>query len=579
MAQQNINIGTSADNGGIIRRAAFIKLNANATDAESRLGTLEINKLDKITTDPQTVAGEVEFFSDITVPTASLILGKDGARIGSSARALAFTDAREKNTLFAQYSYDDTGGTSATYWGIDARQTFNVCPDSGVTLSDPQELAFSGATGNTLTRSFNIIPKAAGTLRVQSWEGLDDTGATLSDTSFEILPGDIDNITQLELKLATLSEVGDMQFVRFSGVQLSGSLSQSGGIFIGQECPYLDSELHLLTSHELVKQKTDFLDFEPQSPQPSYQEARIYYNADRETLDFYNNISDVTVNLPEESIQPVWNATGQTILNGEVVKLSGVVTGGVPNIELALADTVDNANASGVATHDIEDGTKGYITIIGSVGSVDTSSFSTGDILFLSNSTPGGLENIEQAILNPIALCLVSDAVDGLILVKPRGVINITAIAQTRGQGHAQDVTTTPVVCYCFDLAEFALNVDVNQTLNPGVGDGYNTEFSPISLGASGYYRFTFSVSLSSNDNERFTLEIYINSLPTGLVCNIDLNNPSTQYGTATISGVTESAVSPSDTLEIYIYHNGGAATDTVVYDSSLFGVERIGNA
>jgi hypothetical protein len=211
-----------------------------------------VDKLDKKRPESQTVISEVEFLSDITVPTASLILGKDGARIGSSARALSYTDARERNTLFSQYYYDDTGGTVLSYWDIAVRQTLNVCPDSGVTLSDPQELPFSGAVGNTLTRAFKIIPKTSGTLRVQSWEGVDDTGAVLIDSSFTILVGDIDNLTLIDLPIGLISEVGDLQFVRFSGVQLSGSLSQSSGIFIGQECPYLDSDVHLLTIKEVV---------------------------------------------------------------------------------------------------------------------------------------------------------------------------------------------------------------------------------------------------------------------------------------------------------------------------------------
>lgn len=39
--QQNINVGTSADNAGLIRYAAFIKLKANIADAESRFQNLE----------------------------------------------------------------------------------------------------------------------------------------------------------------------------------------------------------------------------------------------------------------------------------------------------------------------------------------------------------------------------------------------------------------------------------------------------------------------------------------------------------------------------------------------------------
>jgi len=241
-----------------------------------------VDKLDKKRPAPQTVEGEVEFLSDITVPSSSVILGKDGARVGSSARALSYTDARERNTLFAQYNYDDTGGTVLTYWDIAERNTVNVCPDFGVTLSDPQELPFSGAAGNTLTRAFRIIPKTAGTLRVQSWEGADDTGAVLVDNEFEILVGDIDNVTMIQIPLGQISEIGDMQFTRFSGVQLAGSLSQSGGLFVGQECPYLDSDIHLLTSKKITTTLETILiadSFADQSPSSTDTPLQIEFGA------------------------------------------------------------------------------------------------------------------------------------------------------------------------------------------------------------------------------------------------------------------------------------------------------------
>ena len=152
------------NNVGAVTVAILRQLVQDITESvDVREGALA-DKLDKVTLDAQTVAGPVEFLMDITVPSASVILGADGARISSAGRAFAFTDARERNTLFAQYSYDNTGGTKLSYWEIAARITANVCPDFAATLDDPQDLAFSGAIGNTLTRAFQIRPKTSGTV-------------------------------------------------------------------------------------------------------------------------------------------------------------------------------------------------------------------------------------------------------------------------------------------------------------------------------------------------------------------------------------------------------------------------------
>ncbi len=534
-------------------------------------------KLDKETLDPQTVAGAVEFLQSITVPSGSLILGADGAKVSSAARSLLYTDARERDTLFTQYSFDNSGTVDAYQWvSTGVLSQVDVCPDSGDTLSDPQELAFSGATGDTLSVAFWIIPKTVGTLRIQSWEGTDDTGAVLSDTLFEITAPQIDVNTQLMLSPAQISEIGDMQFVRFSGIQLSGAV-QSSGIFIGQNCIFLQSDVHILSKKDLVKQDGNLLDLAAQASPLPHKEGRIYYDGARDTLNFYNAISDMIINLPEESIQPVWNATGSTITNGQVVKLSGVVTVGIPNIDLALADTVADANASGVATHDIEDGTKGYITIIGSVGGVDTSSFSVGDLLFLSNSTAGGLENVEQQILNPIALCLVSDSTEGIILVKPRGVINITAIAQAgiSAIGVTQVITTTPApVAGYGNTALPSINIDAIFTAGSGQ---FECKFQPSSVGASGFYEVSFNVAGSYTSNNILIFTVYLNGVATNTSSRIDLNNPQTDDGAISFTAITPEVVDNTESVEIYV--SADAGTGTWTYESLIYSVKRIGNA
>lgn len=560
----------------------------------------------KVTGDDIVSDGEVFLESDSLVISSTISLG------GSSELPIITNMINGKQSYFALNTITDGASDGVKY--VDAFDPFTKTDPQGQQQPDDSETFNSTPFVDDLTGKNKFFLRetisSIADLITYNWYVRSLTGFTnayikawVSEVSDPNEPNpnwksntnkDIKNETNLLTNVGgagvdILFKLGESYFQKAGDtltfiIIADNNFTMQGATFIAPppfstEIPYILADGTNWKETNLVKNPTDFLDFIPQSPAPPYNEARLYYNGERETLDFYNGVSDVTVNLPEESIQPVWNATGGTILNGQVVKLSGVVTGGVPNIELALADTVNGANASGVATHDIEDGTKGYITIIGSVGGVDTSSFSAGDILFLSNSTAGGLENVEQEILSPVALCLVSDAVEGIILVKPRGVINITAIAQTRGNAHNQQVTSTPVVCYCFDLNEFELNVTIDQTLNPDIGDdGYNAELSPASIGASGFYRFTFSVSLSSGTNQRVSLELYINGNPSGLVATIDLNNPSTDFGTATISGVTESTVSPSDTLEMYVYTDV-AASRQITFDSVLFGVERIGNA
>lgn len=318
------------------------------------------------------------------------------------------------------------------------------------------------------------------------------------------------------------------------------------------------------------------IDFEPQLSPPAHLEGRIFYDNVRKTFSGYNAVSDVTVNFAEENLIPVCNQTGVTITNGQAVRVDGAL-GGCPLIVLSQADSVANASVTGVATHDIEHNTTGYITTLGSVGGLNTSSFNEGNVLVVDSTTPGLLVNVEQKINNPVAVVLFSDPNNGTIEVNPRGVVNVTSIAQTRGVAQTQDIDDTPVKAYCFNLNEFEKNVTVDQVLNPGIGSGYSAVMTPTNISSSGFYRFFFNISITSTANRLHVFELYINGVSTGVVADLDLRNNNVDSGNGSITGVTESVFSNGDTIEVYVYFSG-SGSGTVTYNSSLFGIERIGN-
>ena len=142
--------------------------------------------LNKVTTDPQTVAGAVEFEQDITVPTGSVILGKDGARVSSLTRSQGFTDARGNSNAVVHYTFDDLEGNEKPfYYDRGSEQTLLVTDGLGTTLTGNQEFVFT-TQADAKTNAFEIIPKSSGILRVESWEGTDDTGAKIADNSYNI---------------------------------------------------------------------------------------------------------------------------------------------------------------------------------------------------------------------------------------------------------------------------------------------------------------------------------------------------------------------------------------------------------
>ena len=121
---------------------------------------------------------------------------------------------------------------------------------------------------------------------------------------------------------------------------------------------------------------------------PTYVEGRVFYDSTAKTLCYYNDNSQMTVNIGQEEIVRVRNQTGATIPNGSVVYINGA-TGNTPTIALALATSFSTADIIGVTTTDITNNGFGYATINGLVNGLDTSAFAEGDAVFLSATTAG----------------------------------------------------------------------------------------------------------------------------------------------------------------------------------------------
>lgn len=152
---------------------------------------------------------------------------------------------------------------------------------------------------------------------------------------------------------------------------------------------------------------------------PAYKEGTLFYDKAFGALAFYNDESDVTLQIGQEDYIRVYNDTGSTIANGSPVYLSGE-SGATPTIELATASgTYAEAQAVGIATHDIEDSSTGYVTTRGLIADVDTSALTVGQPVHVS-TTAGELQTASPTFPNfptEVGICLISDGSTGCIYV------------------------------------------------------------------------------------------------------------------------------------------------------------------
>lgn len=137
----------------------------------------------------------------------------------------------------------------------------------------------------------------------------------------------------------------------------------------------------------------DVVDFDPRSAgNPGHLRGRMFYDSDKDALSYYNEASDVTVNVGQEHLIRVHNETGATIPNGAAVYINGVdghANEFDPTVALAKADDIGTTRAIGIATHDIVDNGHGYITQFGTVSDVNTGGLSAGQNLYVSEDSAG----------------------------------------------------------------------------------------------------------------------------------------------------------------------------------------------
>ena len=173
----------------------------------------------------------------------------------------------------------------------------------------------------------------------------------------------------------------------------------------------------------------DYINFKTSPIVPNPTGGTLYFDSNENALSYkpVTNQNDVTVNLGQEGLIRIYNNLGYQINNGQVLHITGA-TSGIPTVALANASklgtafTESIAQTSGVATHDIPNGQFGFMTNFGIVRDLNTSGFTAGQEVFLSDTVDGALTNDPNNLaftsrVSTVGYCLESSPTNGKILV------------------------------------------------------------------------------------------------------------------------------------------------------------------
>lgn len=163
---------------------------------------------------------------------------------------------------------------------------------------------------------------------------------------------------------------------------------------------------------------------------PTYNEGRVWYDSTFKTLAYYNDVSTNAVHVGQDLIVKVINNTGSTIADGAPVYITSTSSGQTyPNVALAKADVAATSAVIGLANGAIANGAIGYVTAQGTIDTVNTSSYTVGQVLYLSPYSAGQLMNTipPTGITVQVGVVTYVDSSAGQIYVKQTTPLNVPA--------------------------------------------------------------------------------------------------------------------------------------------------------
>jgi hypothetical protein len=351
----------------------------------------------------------------------------------------------------------------------------------------------------------------------------------------------------------------------------------------------------------------DALDMNVLSSQPTHQEGVVFYDQDSHTLTLYNDESDVALQLGQEEFLRVRNKTGATITNGTAVLIDGSYGSASPSVSGAIANSESNSQVVGIATHDIENDSFGYITTYGLVRDIDTSHYSDGDEIFLSQALIGSGSSTSPIVPNyevRIGHCVKSHLTNGSVLVQLGSVklgggdLKIESSVQVSGVPFVTNLASDVAAAVQTDrffyydsginrLYSTSVNVSSGVILEDGVpnstastlyNDGGTLKFNGSQIGS-------WFISDGKGHNEEITLGQYVHvSGLSGVDTYYNSDTNVLEVNPAVLSGYFNGKINTLDFFTSWeIYGNSGPASLVDDQDSIGFlgdsGVETYYNS
>ena len=270
--------------------------------------------------------------------------------------------------------------TNNTTWAtITSGGTFVMNTVSGGTYLNLPSATFTGGTvtGDTIFQS----GLTANTISATTYQNLPVTadtfvtGFTLSSNTLTLTQNRTDQYSAFTISLSayTGSSVTSGEYLPLSGGTVSGgTIFQSG-----------------VTANTISQ--TQYIDFTTGTTNPSSVAGRLFFDNTQKALSYFDiDNNQVPIAMGQQLYTRVWNASGVQIDKGKVIAITGT-SNNLPSAILARnVHTAGSDRPIGLAAENIPNGSEGLVLNNGILSGITLNTFTNGDVLYLSDTTPGG---------------------------------------------------------------------------------------------------------------------------------------------------------------------------------------------
>ena len=261
------------------------------------------------------------------------------------------------------------------------------------------------------------------------------------------------------------------------------------------------------------------------TPTESEPQGSLYWNDKERTLSLVTN--GVTIEMGQKLEIECRNNTGSTIARGVPVYASGTIgNSGRITVAPMIADgTIDAKYIVGVTDEQILNGEDGKVVKVGKIRKIDTSAYSEGDVLYVSETSAGAWTDTKPEypdISLPIAFVVTDSAQVGEIFVRVEAIDENAFVAAG-------------------DLKDNEITIDAGTLLSGGGSFTLNQgSDETITINHDNVTRLDISSNVSLNFGDQFDTLVGVTTNPTGHVTNTEERTyrlPSPGDGTLTVQG------------------------------------------